>query len=188
MIVTLRQQDWHPLLEAASSVAPNSRLGTATPVSVFRGWCWSRSGKSRWKGTAIASPGGVESAASSWHRIRKSGVRIGLSRPIECKVPKGTSFYFPTQEEAALAETLKAWRGDAELAKMEPVGWYRAHTRSEILLSDADLVFYTRFFPQSWQVGLIVRPASFAATRGGFFFREPDGSIRTQSSYREVRR
>lgn len=129
--------------------------------------------------------GGVETGGILFGTHQKSVVRIEAWRPIECEYTKGPSFVLSEKEEAALAETLKTWPGDEELARLEPVGWYRAHTRSEILLSDADLDFFNRFFPQPWQVGLIVRPGSFAATRAGFFFREPDGKIRTQSSYRE---
>ena len=129
--------------------------------------------------------GGVETGGILFGTHQKNGVRIKAWRPIVCEYAKGPSFLLSEKDEAALAEALKAWRGDAELAGMEPVGWYRAHTRSEILLSDADLAFFNRFFPQPWHIGLIVRPASFAPTRAGFFFREADGGIRTQSSYRE---
>jgi hypothetical protein len=112
-------------------------------------------------------------------------VRIQAWRPIVCEYAKGPSFALSEKEEAALAEALKSWGGDAALAGLEPVGWYRAHTRSEVLLSDADLAFFNRFFPQPWQAGLIVRPTSFAPTRAGFFFREADGGIRAESSYHE---
>jgi proteasome lid subunit RPN8/RPN11 len=130
--------------------------------------------------------GGVETGGILFGTHQKSVVRIKAWRAIDCEYAKGPSFLLSEQDEAALAEALKPRRGDGERARLEPVGWYRAHTRSEILLSDADLAFFNRFFPQPWQVGLIVRPASFAASRAGFFFREADGSIRTQSSYREL--
>src|ERR1035438_7693056 len=106
-------------------------------------------------------------------------------RPVACEYAKGPSFLLSEKDETALAEALKSWLGDAELARLEPIGWYRAHTRREVLLSDADLTFFNRFFPQPWQVGLIVRPASFAPTRAGFFFREADRGIRAESSYLE---
>jgi proteasome lid subunit RPN8/RPN11 len=129
--------------------------------------------------------GGVETGGILFGTRLKSGVRINAWRPIACEYAKGPSFLLSEKDEAALAETLQSWRGDADLAGLEPAGWYRAHTRSEILLSDADLSFFNRFFPQPWQIGLIVRPASFSPTRVGFFFREADAGIRTQSSYRE---
>jgi proteasome lid subunit RPN8/RPN11 len=129
--------------------------------------------------------GGVETGGILFGTHQENVVRILAWRPIACEYAKGPSFLLSEKEEAALAEALKGWRGDAELARLEPVGWYRAHTRSEVLLADADLAFFNKFFPQPWQVGLIVRPASFAPTRAGFFFREADGSIHVQSSYFE---
>ncbi len=129
--------------------------------------------------------GGVETGGVLYGTHEENLVRITAWRPIVCQYAKGPSFLLSEEEEAALAEALKDWRADAELTRLEPVGWYRAHTRSEVLLSDGDLTFFNRFFPEPWQVGLIVRPASFAPTRAGFFFREADGSIHAQSSYFE---
>jgi outer membrane biosynthesis protein TonB/proteasome lid subunit RPN8/RPN11 len=129
--------------------------------------------------------GGVETGGILFGVQQENLVRIMAWQPVICEYAKGPSFLLSEKDEAALAEALESWRGDAELARLEPVGWYRAHTRSEVLLSDADLAFFNRFFPQPWQVGLIVRPASFAPTRAGFFFREADGAIHAESSYLE---
>ena len=79
--------------------------------------------------------GGVETGGILYGAYLKNLMRIKAWRSIECEYSKGPSFLLSEKEEAALAETLKAWRDDPELARLEPVGWYRAHTRSEILLS-----------------------------------------------------
>ncbi len=128
--------------------------------------------------------GGVETGGILFGTQQKNVLRIKAWRPIACEYAKGPSFILTEKEEATLAAQLKSFR-EPELARMEPVGWYRSHTRSEVLLSDVDIAFFNRFFPQPWQVGLIIRPAGFAPTRAGFFFREDDGTIRAQSSYRE---
>ena len=132
-----------------------------------------------------APHGGVETGGILFGAHLKYAVRITAGRAIACEFAKGPSFVLSERDEAALADTLKKWCGDPELARLEPVGWYRAHNRSEILLSETDLNFFNRFFPRDWQVGLIVRPATLGPTRAGFFFREPGGSIRTESSYSE---
>jgi proteasome lid subunit RPN8/RPN11 len=129
--------------------------------------------------------GGVETGGVLFGTHQEDVVRIVAWREAVCEYAKGPSFLLSPKDEAALEGSLESWRGDAELARLEPVGWYRAHTRSEVALSDADMAFFNRFFPRPWQIGLIVRPASFAPTRAGFFFREADGSIRAQSSYLE---
>ena len=61
---------------------------------------------------------------------------------------------------------------------LRPVGWYHSHTRSEIFFSDADLEIHKHFFPEPWQVALVMKPHTFQPTRAGFFFREADGVIR----------
>ena len=129
--------------------------------------------------------GGVETGGILFGTHQENTVRIQAWRAIDCQYSKGPSFVLSENEEAALAETLESWRGEAALDGLEPVGWYRAHTRSEVSLADADLAFFNRFFPQPWQTGLIVRPSSFAPTRAGFFLREADGGIRAESSYHE---
>ena len=129
--------------------------------------------------------GGVETGGVLFGTHQENAVCITAWRPIACEYAKGPSFLLSEKDIAALEEALQSWGSDAELDGLEPVGWYRAHTRSEVFLADADLAFFNSFFPRPWQVGLIVRPASFAPTRAGFFFRERDGNIRAQSSYHE---
>jgi len=132
-----------------------------------------------------APHGGVEIGGVLFGMHEEYTVRITVRRPIACQFATGPSFVLTKREEAALADALKEWRNDPEITELEPVGWYRSHNRSEVLLSDTDLSFFNRFFAQDWQVGLIVRPASLAPTRAGFFFREADGSIRTEGTYAE---
>ena len=129
--------------------------------------------------------GGVETGGILYGTHDCDVVRILAWRPIVCEYAKGPSFVLSAKDEAALAEALRSSRSDPELSGLEPAGWYHSHTRSEIFLSDADLDLFQRFFPQLWQVALVVRPASFTPSRAGFFFREPDGSVQAHSSYRE---
>ena len=65
------------------------------------------------------------------------------------------------------------------------MGWYHSHTRSEIFLSDADLKIHQAYFPESWQVALVMKPHTLQPARIGFFFREADGSVHASASYRE---
>lgn len=127
--------------------------------------------------------GGVETGGVLYGTHEENLVRITAWRPIACEYAKGPSFVLSATDEAHLTQALRSYGDDPDLAGTEPVGWYRAHTRSEVMLSDVDLVFYQHFFSQPWQIGLIVRPASFGPTFAGFFFREPDGAIHAESSY-----
>jgi len=53
------------------------------------------------------------------------------------------------------------------------------------LLAQRDLDLFHRYFPEAWQVTLVLRPAHMQPARAGFFFRDRDGAIQTASTYRE---
>ena len=102
---------------------------------------------------------------------------------LDCEHAYGPSFTLSPPDEARLEQLLSR---HANLdGGLRPVGWYHSHTRSEIFLSDADLKIHQRFFPESWQVALVMKPHTFQPTRIGFFFREADGSVHASASYRE---
>jgi proteasome lid subunit RPN8/RPN11 len=100
---------------------------------------------------------------------------------LDCEHAFGPSFALSPRDEAQLAGLLakSAARG------LLPVGWYHSHTRSEIFLSDADREIHRRFFPEPWQVALVVKPHTFHPARAGFFFRDSSGGIHAEASYAE---
>jgi proteasome lid subunit RPN8/RPN11 len=54
------------------------------------------------------------------------------------------------------------------------VGWYHTHPRMGVFLSHYDTWLHRNFFPEPWQVALVVEPYS---SLGGFFIRQPDGDL-----------
>jgi proteasome lid subunit RPN8/RPN11 len=54
------------------------------------------------------------------------------------------------------------------------VGWYHTHPRMGIFLSHYDTWLHKNFFPEPWQVALVVEPYT---SLGGFFIRQPDGEL-----------
>lgn len=102
---------------------------------------------------------------------------------LDCEHAHGPSFTLSPPDEARLTELLSAHANGA--GGQRPVGWYHSHTRSGIFLSDGDLEIHRRFFPEHWQVALVMKPHTFEPARIGFFFREADGSMRASASYRE---
>jgi proteasome lid subunit RPN8/RPN11 len=101
---------------------------------------------------------------------------------LDCEHAMGPSFTLSERDEGKLRELLAEVRKGAAGV---PVGWYHSHTRSEIFLSDADLVIHRRFFPEPWQIALVMKPHTFQPIRCGFFFREASGSIHASESYEE---
>lgn len=75
----------------------------------------------------------------------------------------------------------------ARLARRMPrqvVGYFRSHTRPGMYLDQDDFAVFSQYFPDAWQVFLLVRPAKEGPATGGFFFWE-DGDINRRSTYRE---
>lgn len=54
------------------------------------------------------------------------------------------------------------------------VGWFHTHPRMSVFLSGYDIWLHQHFFPESWQVALVIEPHTHAA---GFFKRGEDGMI-----------
>jgi proteasome lid subunit RPN8/RPN11 len=129
--------------------------------------------------------GGVEVGGVLFGTRRDGLLRISAIRPVECEYSNGPRFILSAKDEAGLTNVLAAASSDPALAGMEPVGFYHSHTRDEVCLSHADLRIFDRFFAEAWQVALVVRPANLMPTRAGFFFREENGGVRTESTYRE---
>jgi len=115
----------------------------------------------------------------------RDGDRIVIAdcQPLDCEHAMGPSFTLSPRDQARLTEMLAAAGGND--AHRRPVGWYHSHTRSEIFLSETDQDIHRRFFPEPWQIALVLKPHTFEPMRAGFFFREADGSIRGAASYQE---
>jgi len=56
------------------------------------------------------------------------------------------------------------------------VGWYHTHPRMGVFLSHYDTFLHNNFFPEPWQVALVVEPFSSIA---GFFIRQNGGTLDT---------
>jgi len=54
------------------------------------------------------------------------------------------------------------------------VGWYHTHPRMGIFLSHYDTWLHNHFFPEPWQVALVIEPHK---KLGGFFIRQTDGDF-----------
>jgi proteasome lid subunit RPN8/RPN11 len=54
------------------------------------------------------------------------------------------------------------------------VGWYHTHPGMGVFLSPYDTWLHDHFFPEPWQVALVIEPHS---ATGGFFIRQADGAL-----------
>ena len=129
--------------------------------------------------------GGVEIGGVLFGLREPDAVKILTHRALACEYAFGPSFTLSDNDRRAFEALLDSPRTDHELSGIQPVGWYHSHTRSEILLSEKDLELFQSYFPESWQIALVLRPHRFDPVRAGFFFREADGSVHAVSSRQE---
>jgi proteasome lid subunit RPN8/RPN11 len=129
--------------------------------------------------------GGIEVGGILYGRRDGRSISILAMRPIACEHALGPSFQLSQNDRASLEEQMQKDQADPQLEVMIAVGVYVSHTRSEIALSEADLDLYNSYFEAPWQVMMVVRPGRAGAMRAGFFMRESDGAIRSDSCYLE---
>jgi len=127
--------------------------------------------------------GGAEIGGLLLGRFDDQRLQILDYAPLECEHAFGPAFTLSPKDQERLAERLA--ESQNRPGDLRPVGWYHSHTRSEIALCDADLEIHNHYFPERWQVALVLRPSTLQPTQAGFFFRELDGSMHSQNSYRE---
>ena len=131
------------------------------------------------------SRGGIEVGGILYGTRDGRTVRVLAMRPIACEHARGPAFLLSDKDRMGLNQQLSADAEDPHLEGLISVGWFLSHTRSEITLSDSDLELYSIFFPAPWQVTLVVRPGRAGSMRAGFFVREADGTVKSESSYLE---
>jgi proteasome lid subunit RPN8/RPN11 len=127
--------------------------------------------------------GGAEIGGILLGRFDHGRLVISDYAALDCEHAYGPSFVLSPPDEARLRELQSSYADGA--GGLRPVGWYHSHTRSEIFLSEADVAIHNRFFPEPWQVALVMKPHTFQPARIGFFFRQEDGSVHATASYRE---
>jgi len=127
--------------------------------------------------------GGIEIGGVLFGTKTATGVRIHRFRPFQIEYSRGPFFVLSERDESSFDELLKTAETDQELSGLVPIGWYHSHTRTGVRLSEQDLAFYHRRFPEAWQIALVLRPTQLGPAEVGFFFREENGAVHHDSSY-----
>ena len=129
--------------------------------------------------------GGLEIGGVLFGSHRDKLVRVVNWRSIQCEHSHGPALLLSGNDRQALKSLLESATDEPDLRGLQPVGWFVSHTRSEVALLASDQEVFQEFFPESWQVALVLRPERGAFCRAGFFVRENGTLVRTESSYRE---
>jgi proteasome lid subunit RPN8/RPN11 len=127
--------------------------------------------------------GGLEVGGLLLGRRDDGTLHVVASRPIPCQHAYGPTFALSDSDLAGLAKLLEASSSEPEWKGLVPVGWYHSHTRSDLELSERDLEVHNRWFPEAWQVALVLRPEWKKPTRAAFYVRDAQGLARQEPEF-----
>ena len=126
--------------------------------------------------------GGVEIGGILYGKSDKNAVSVEAFRPIECEHATGPSFNLSPRDLLQLAASLAAVPSDEELKGLVLLGWFIAHTRSPLRMTERESQLFNQFFPETGTITLLVKPERFQPTRFGFIVRGADKSFKTDVS------
>jgi hypothetical protein len=126
--------------------------------------------------------GGIEVGGILYGTFKENTAFIEAFRPIECEHATGPSFNLSERDLAQLAASLSAAPNDEELKNFVPLGWFIAHTRGPLRMTERELQLFNQFFPEAGKITLLIKPERFKPTRFGFIVRGADKKVKTDVS------
>lgn len=130
--------------------------------------------------------GGMEAGGLLFGARTANAVRIEAFRPIQCEHAFGPSFVLSDGDLQALTEQLASSKADPDLNGMERLGWFVAHTRSDLAVNDRELQWFDRLFPEPGKLTVLVKPERFQPTRFAFLMRGKDGQLERDGRNRAI--
>ncbi len=121
--------------------------------------------------------GGIEEGGLLFGTIDDKGTRIEAFRPIVCEHASGPSFLLSDHDLDQLSAQIAAAASDADLQGLELVGWFLAHTRGPLVLTDREADLCDHYFSHPGMVTVLVKPERFQPTRFVFLVRAADGTL-----------
>jgi hypothetical protein len=121
--------------------------------------------------------GGIEEGGLLFGKIDAKGTRVEAFRPIVCEHASGPSFLLSDHDLEELRAQIEGAASDADLESLELVGWFLAHTRGPLTLTDREMDLCDQYFGQPGMLTVLVKPERFQPTRFGFLVRGEDGSL-----------
>lgn len=126
--------------------------------------------------------GGIEVGGLLFGRQLPDGARIEAFRSIECEHAQGPSFKLSDRDVALLREQIASAPENPELGGMELLGWFVAHTRGPLQMTEAETRLFAELFPGAGKMTVLVKPEKFKPTLFTFLVRGRDGSMRSNGT------
>jgi outer membrane biosynthesis protein TonB len=128
--------------------------------------------------------GGILLGAIDSDEKDRPAVRIERFDPVSSEHRRGSSYVLSERDKKVLAKKIEWWNRHVGKEGLQPVGFFRSHTRRGLYVDNEDFGLLQHFFPEPAALFLLVRPTAGADSVGGFFFWE-DGDMHRESSYQE---
>lgn len=129
------------------------------------------------------SHGGDEVGGVLFGTRREDLIRILTWRPIACEHLDGPALRLSYNDRMNLAVQLEVARQNPDLKDLRPLGYFVSRPGGQVALTASDLEIYNGFFPEAWQIALVIRPKGDGRAEAGFFVREPDGKLQIETSH-----
>ncbi|MGA3236764.1 MAG: hypothetical protein ABSG03_10705 [Bryobacteraceae bacterium] len=103
----------------------------------------------------------------------RDGNRLSVlaSAELPCEHALGPGFVLSGNDRERLARLLEPPAG------LQPVGWYRAHTRRGLDLDASDRDLFDQFLAMKKTIGLVLKPTHRGASSAALYLRETTGDI-----------
>ena len=98
-------------------------------------------------------------------------VHIQDFETVPCPHKRGPSYLLTEEDEDLYKQAVERLRQRNDRG-LHAIGYFRSHTRDGLALSDEDLQFFARYFPDPNAVALLVRPYATRVSMAGLFFEE----------------
>jgi hypothetical protein len=121
--------------------------------------------------------GGIEVGGLLLGRRFSEGVRIEAFRQINCEHALGPSFKLSERDISELREQIAQVSVDPELGGWETLGWFIAHTRGPLQMTESEARQFDDLLPGAGMLTLLVKPEKFKPTLFTFLVRRRDGTV-----------
>jgi proteasome lid subunit RPN8/RPN11 len=129
--------------------------------------------------------GGVEVGGVLFGKKEPDAIQIYSFRPVDCEHEQGPSFELSERDMEGLDRLFAGVRSNEDLNGLVPVGWYHSVSGRELSLANCDRALHDRFFPQPWQLAMVLLRSKKDPLSIGLFCRDSNGSLEPHSPQRE---
>ena len=160
-----------PAVEFAAWTQPDTGFSVSYPVPLFHEIDFVVN-----EGYRRIPHGGIEIGALLFGTREPGGVRLQTFRIIQCEHALGPSFVLSERDIRALREQIAAAGADPELKGLEAAGWFIAHTRTPLIMTDREAGVFNALFPDPGKLTLLIKPERFKPTLFAFLVRDESGN------------